>query len=273
MDPQQQQQTGTGEEANKMEVEGNTTTAATTGKENLSKRAQLADMNEHMKITECSFLDMDFEFRERHMSLEREIRKEDEEKNKSKQELYDKLGLAKDCRAQIEQIIADNTPDAQPLRNMVSELMCCNTGFYKEFQQLTSEKASLAEENLRLKQQREEEKEAINASNKRARPAPYNFGNMISKPAVTPSVVATSPSIKKEVSPSVQTTGGRQVYSFLDTSKPSATKSLNNEMVKGLVDPRLTGYEKRNDYTTNSLSQYKMYQQFDMACNGSNPYQ
>lgn len=286
MDPlQQQQQASTdGEVTNKMEVDGNATATPTTmSKENMSKRALFADLNEHLKTAGCSFSDMDFEFRKNHMALEEAIRKEDEENIRSKQELYDKLGLAQTCRAQIDSIISDNAPDAQPLRNMVSELMCCNTEFYKQstahLQQLTSEKASLAEENLRLKQQMEQEKEAINASNKRARPAPYNFGNMVNKPSATtvstPSIAATP--MKKEASPAVHNNsnigGGRLVYSFLDTTKPTATKSLNNEMVKGLVDPRLTGYEKRNDYTTNSLSQYKAFQQFDMACNGSNPYQ
>lgn len=271
MDPQQASTDG--EAPNKMEVDGTTTATPTNSKENMSKRALFADLNEHLKTAGCSFSDMDFEFRKNHMALEEAIRKEDEENIRSKQELYDKLGLAQTCRAQIDSIISDNAPDAQPLRNMVSELMCCNTEFYKQFQQLTSEKASLADENLRLKQQMEQEKEAINVSNKRARPAPYNFGNMVNKPAVVvsaPSIAATP--MKKEASPAVHA-GGRLVYSFLDTTKPTATKSLNNEMVKGLVDPRLTGYEKRNDYTTNSLSQYKAYQQFDAACNGSNPYQ
>lgn len=277
MDPQQQPVAG--EEA-KMEVDANASGSNNNTEQQqqqMSKRARLMDLNEHLKVAGCSFLEMDFEFRDNYMALERDIRKEEEEKNQFKNELYEKLGLAKDCRSQIDSIIADNTPDAQPLRNMVSELMCCNTVFYK---QLTLEKDSLAEENLKLKQQMQqerEEKEAINASNKRARPAPYNFGNMTNKP--TP--VAASP-IRKEVTlpsvannnnSSVAGSSGRQVYSFLDSGKPTVTKALNNEMINGLVNPKLTGYEKRNDYTTNSLSQYKMYQQFDMACNGANPYQ
>lgn len=246
------------------------------GKETLSKRAQLADAREHLKAAGCDFLEMDFEFRDNYTTLEREIIKEEEEKNQYKNELYEKLGLPKDCRAEIDSIIANNGADTQVLRNTVSELLCCNMQAFKQnaerIEQLAREKESFAEENNKLRQQIEQEKEIINTSNKRARPAPYSFGTNRA-----PVVSSPSPFGRRESSPAVSTNTAptpttKTVYSFLDSGKVHVTKALNNEMVNSLVNPRLTGYEKRNDYTTNSLSQYKAYQQFDNACNGANPY-
>ena len=263
------EQPTTSEQGTKMEVEP--VVVVTNGKENLSKRAQLADAREHLKAAGCDFLDMDFEFRDNYTTLEREIMKEEEEKNQHKNELYEKLGLPKDCRAQIDNIIADNVPEAQPLRNVVSELLCCNMQAFKQnaerIEQLAREKDSFAEENNKLRQQMEQEKEAINVSNKRARPAPYSFG---SSTAFTNRAPVKKESLSVAAAPTSSNT--KTVYSFLDSGKPHVTKALNNEMINGLVNPRLTGYEKRNEYTTNSLSQYKMYQQFDMACNGASPY-
>lgn len=232
------------------------------------KKDELIRMRKHYKEAGCDFLDMDRAFRDRYLTLDQEYNREVEDQNSFLIQLCAERNVPSSSKDLLFKILTSTEPDAAQVQQTMIDFVGANAEHAKLANernlQLTRDKELLQQENIKMKQQLEQE--AVNANNKRARTtvSPFNFNT-----------VTTTTSIKKETTPqqpqqksySVSaSTPAPTSYTYREDLKVHSVMPFDNPKLNNLIkmDAMESPYTKKNEYVTPSAVKHNSWHQLHL---------
>lgn len=237
-------------------------------------KEELMRMKKHYKDCECDFLEMDMDFRERYLTLEKEYARAVHEENSYIVNVCAERNVPSQSRDVILKILTGTDPEGSMLQQTMVDFVGATAADSRianeRYAQEKREKEELQQQLLTMRKQMEQGGgESFNMHNKRARPAPYTY---------TTNNTQIAPLVKREQQASPQQPKKNTDYytpadyTYMENLKVHAKVPLNNEKLNHFLKTEVRNpYEKKTEYAAKSATTYNYWQQLDLLCNSATP--
>lgn len=235
------------------------------------KRAKLQRWNEHLLADPSSFFSMPLETREAYMTLEKEIKVETNKGNEFVISLCDEKKLSQKNRETVLELLGANSPKSAALTNFMVDFVGANIMKHEE-----AERKYLALEIELANEKKRGEQESFNNNAKRLR-SQATMSSAVSQNHAQPKQLGWSNSPSTAVVKSSNNNNNNtssvaiqslpEQFNFLtNEGTVRKTERVYHEGLNDAVNPLKNGYQRPNEYTTQSAAMYAIFQDFGDRC-------
>lgn len=223
------------------------------------KRLKLREMREAAEATGRSFYDMDDDYQEAYLTLQKEIKQDTKEETELIDKLCNKGFYSKEQRERLLAVLATNQAEKESLREFASTFAAANVQLHKETNRAYEQRLQQKEqENEILRKQIEQGQ--VNEHGKRLR----GLVQSVIQPVAQTTFAPTPKAVQQAITAPTQKTLAEQ-FSLIDRPEVKKTEIFDHAPLKQALDPRFNNFEPPRSHITNNPGVYAILQDFQNA--------